>query len=55
MSIEQSPKRRQLTDAEIARKCPTCQFTKWTVGRFECQRRTCKYRTSRKSAWFKDK
>lgn len=47
--------KRQLTDEEIAQRCPTCQFVKVRCGVFMCTRKTCKYRTSRKSRYFKDK
>jgi hypothetical protein len=43
-----------LTDEEIARRCPGCQFSKWRVGVCYCTRRTCKYRTSYTSRLFKD-
>jgi hypothetical protein len=43
---------RQLSDEEIARNCLTCRQGKWVHGVHECLRRVCKYRTSRKSAWF---
>ena len=45
---------KDLTDDEIARRCPGCQFSKWLAGRCECTRRTCKYRTAFKSRLFKD-
>lgn len=45
---------KDLTDEEIARRCPGCQFSKWHVGRCECTRKVCKYRTSYKSRLFKD-
>ncbi len=55
--LEHSPalKPQKLTDEQIAPKCPTCQFTKWVTGHFECTRKTCKYSTSHPSRYFKDK
>lgn len=44
--------REPLTDAEIARKCVTCQQGKWDHGRHVCLRRVCKYLTSKKSSYF---
>ncbi len=44
-----------LTDEEIARRCPTCAQGKWVHGVHCCMRRTCKYRTSKTSIYFKDK
>ena len=57
MKAEEQGKKRstRLTDEQISRRCPTCQFTRFVTGRFECQRKTCKYLTSRTSRYFKDK
>jgi len=43
---------RSVTDVEIARRCLTCRQGKWEGGKHVCLRRVCKYRTSRKSAYW---
>jgi len=39
--------RKELTDEEIARKCPGCRYSRFIAGVFVCQLRTCKYRVTR--------